>query len=179
MSNKSMKYLLTAHHYLSFYLLSISLKAPSVLQTDSFPSKSNVKSFLCLIYKTSHAAAFPLFDQQVSLALKLQWQSLQRTNGPYKALPTLTEDNNSWHRQLKACLRLIWLLLQQVKQQVGWKWKERGSRWSSYWSWTGFYFTCQPLKAEGIKTGGALMMHDGLWEEQRAKEEVEENFPSI
>lgn len=36
-----------------------------------------------------------------------------------QGLPTLTEDNNGWHRQQKACLRLIWPPSQQGSNSEG------------------------------------------------------------
>lgn len=53
-----------------------------------------------------------------------------------QGLPTLTEDNNRWHRQPKACLRLIWSPSQQVKQRGAWNWRGEQERILSYISTT-------------------------------------------
>ena len=51
-----------------------------------------------------------LCDQQVTLGLKPQ---PAEDRGAVQGRPALTGDNNSWHRQLDACLCLIWPVRQR------------------------------------------------------------------
>lgn len=67
-----------------------------------------------------------LSDQQVALKPQLQKRFPAEDSRAIQGPPTLAEDNNSWHRQPKACLRLIWPPSEQVKEWT--VWNQRGER---------------------------------------------------